>query len=137
MNRPAAVNVDEASPFEAQAFFEAIPSDPERAMALLCTQVPSDGPPTPRAAVFLENGESNYREFRNLVEHVREESITGRLAGKEVRIFTDNSVTERAWCNGTSSDKVLFELVLDLRHKDLRASSSSDCLGHAEMQREI
>ena len=57
MNRPAAVNVDEASPFEAQAFFEAIPSDPERAMALLRTQVPSDGPPTPRAAVFLENGE--------------------------------------------------------------------------------
>ena len=57
MNRPSAVNVDEASPFEAQAFFEAIPSDPERGMALLRTQVPSDGPPTPRAAVFLENGE--------------------------------------------------------------------------------
>jgi len=33
---------------------------------------------------------SNYREFRNLLETVREAAAAGRLAGAEVFMFTDN-----------------------------------------------
>jgi hypothetical protein len=32
-------------------------------------------------------------------------------------VYTNNEVTERAWFNGTSSERTLFELVLDLRHE--------------------
>jgi hypothetical protein len=39
----------------------------------------------------------NYREFRNVVEHVKHEGRSGRLAGKELIISVDNEVTERAW----------------------------------------
>jgi hypothetical protein len=60
---------------------------------------------------------SNYREFRNLVEHIKYESKNGLLAGKAVWIYTDNTVAERAWYNSTSHDVALFELVLELKHE--------------------
>jgi hypothetical protein len=43
--------------FNAQAFFEAIPSDRERAMSMLGSQVSDDGPPTPRAQTYIDLGE--------------------------------------------------------------------------------
>jgi hypothetical protein len=61
---------------------------------------------------------SNY-QFRNLVEHIKHESRKGLLAGKEVWIYTDNTVTKRAWYNGTSHDVALFKLVLELKHEML------------------
>jgi hypothetical protein len=57
---------------------------------------------------------SNYREFRNLKEHIKAEARKGCLVGKEVWIYTDNEATERAWFIGSSSVKPLFEIVLDL-----------------------
>jgi hypothetical protein len=50
------------------------------------------------------------------------QSRAGHLAGKEVWIFTDNEVTERAWYSGTSSSKALFDIMLNLWHKQLRGS---------------
>ena len=34
-------------------------------------------------------------------------------------MYTDNEVTEGAWFNGTSSNKLLFDLVLELRHLEV------------------
>jgi hypothetical protein len=55
--RPDPINVGGVAPFNAQAFFEALPSNRERALSMLRAQVPDDGPPTPRAAAFIESGE--------------------------------------------------------------------------------
>jgi hypothetical protein len=55
--RPDPLNVGGGGPFNAQAFFEALPSNRERALSMLRAQVPDDGPPTPRAAAFIESGE--------------------------------------------------------------------------------
>jgi hypothetical protein len=58
---------------------------------------------------------SNYRELRNLVEHIRQEAKNGSLTGKEVWIYTDNQVAESVWYKGTSTERTLFELMLELR----------------------
>jgi hypothetical protein len=55
--RPDPVNVGSSPPFNAQAFFQAIPSNLDRAVAMLQSQVPTDGPPTPRVAEYINNGE--------------------------------------------------------------------------------
>jgi hypothetical protein len=55
--RPNPINVGGVAPFNAQAFFEALPSNRESALSMLRAQVPDDGPPTPRAATFIESGE--------------------------------------------------------------------------------
>jgi hypothetical protein len=65
---------------------------------------------------------SNYREFRNLVEHIRQEAKLGRLAGLEVWIYTDNQVTESVWYNGTTTERSLFELILDLRQQAIEGN---------------
>ena len=43
--------------FNPAAFFEAIPSDRERAVAMIAAQVPPDGPPTPKVEPYLRSGE--------------------------------------------------------------------------------
>ena len=58
---------------------------------------------------------SNYREFRNLLEAIREESRLERLTACEVWIATDNSTAELAFFKGRSSSKALDEMVLELR----------------------
>ena len=63
---------------------------------------------------------SNYRELWNLVEHVEVQANAGLLAGREVWMYTDNQVTESAWFNGTSSNRQLYNLVLRLRHCELK-----------------
>jgi hypothetical protein len=55
-NKPNPINVGMAS-FNAQAFFEAVPANRELAMDMLRAQVPADGPPTPRAQEYIDNGE--------------------------------------------------------------------------------
>lgn len=62
---------------------------------------------------------SNWRELSNLVDAVEELANEGRLEGKEVFLFTDNSVSERAYFKGTSKSKTLFMLVLKLRRLEL------------------
>ena len=58
---------------------------------------------------------SNHREFKNLLETVREESQRGRLTGKEPWLATDNSTAEAACFKGRSSSKLLDGMVLELR----------------------
>jgi hypothetical protein len=55
--QPDHINVGGEAPFNAQAFFEVLPSNRERAMSMLRAQVPDNGPQTPRAVTFLESGE--------------------------------------------------------------------------------
>jgi hypothetical protein len=54
---PDPLNVGLNPSFNAQSFFEAISSDRDRAVSMLRAQVPLDGPPTPRAAEYIINGE--------------------------------------------------------------------------------
>ena len=56
-----------------------------------------------------------WKELRNCVGSIEQGVMEGRLQGCKVFMFTDNSAVERAFYNGTSSDKHLFELVLRLR----------------------
>jgi hypothetical protein len=58
---------------------------------------------------------SNWREFRNLLEALREEARRARLVGREVWIATDNSTAELAFYKGRSSSRILDELVLQMR----------------------
>ena len=62
---------------------------------------------------------SNYRELRNLVESVEKEAASGRLKNVELFLCTDNSVAEAAFYNGTSSSRLLFELILRLRKVEM------------------
>ena len=68
-----------------------------------------------------EGKRSNWKELRNCVGAVEEGVLGGTMRGCEVFLFTDNSVAERAYYKGTSSDKHLFELVLRLRKLAMRA----------------
>jgi hypothetical protein len=64
----------------------------------------------------VEKGESsNYRELANLVLPVKEAAAKGLLEGCELFLFTDNSIAEGAYYRGTSSSRLLFDLVLHLR----------------------
>lgn len=58
---------------------------------------------------------SNYRELRNLILTLEEAQANGDLYNTEVFVFTDNSMAERAFYNGTSSSRTLFYLVLKLQ----------------------
>ena len=58
---------------------------------------------------------SNFREFANLVMKLESEALKGQLDGAEIFLFTDNSTTECAFHNGTSTSKTLFELVLRMK----------------------
>lgn len=70
-----------------------------------------------RFGVWGEAGKgrsSNYRELRNLIETLEHMGEKGSLKGKEVFVFTDNSVSESIADRGTSSDPLLFDLVVRL-----------------------
>jgi hypothetical protein len=58
---------------------------------------------------------SNYRELRNLVEAVKDLHETSDLTGMEIWLFTDNKVAEAVYAKGNSDNKLLFELMLELR----------------------
>ena len=59
-----------------------------------------------------EDGSSNYRELRNLVETVEEEAAEEYLEGGELWIFTDNLTAESCVHKGGSTSAILHELVV-------------------------
>ena len=65
---------------------------------------------------------SNWKELRNCVGAIEEGVTSGKLHNCEVFLFTDNTVAERAYYGGTSSDKHLFELTLRLRKIVMRGN---------------
>jgi len=66
---------------------------------------------------------SNYRELRNLVEALEDLWEKGELTGVEIFIFTDNSTAEATFYKGTSSNPLLFELVLRLKKLEMEAGA--------------
>jgi hypothetical protein len=58
---------------------------------------------------------SNYRELRNLVDSLEEMSKEQKLRGTEVYFFTDNSTAENAFFKGSSTSRLLHDLVTRLR----------------------
>jgi hypothetical protein len=69
----------------------------------------------------MADSSSNFRELGNLTDMVEALEEEEDLEGAEIFVFTDNSTAERAFYNGTSSSKKLFELVLRLRLLETRA----------------
>ena len=69
----------------------------------------------------MDDSSSNFRELGNLTDMVEALEEEEELEGSEIFIFTDNSTAERAFYNGTSSSKKLFELVLRLRLLETRS----------------
>jgi hypothetical protein len=67
----------------------------------------------------MDGSSSNFRELYNLVDAVEKECKAGRLEDAELLLFTDNSTAESAFYRGTSSSKLLFELVLRLRQIEM------------------
>ena len=67
-----------------------------------------------------EDASSNFRELKNLVETLEVMAQEGNLAGHEIFMFTDNSTAEAAFYNGSSSSKLLYDLVLQLRKLEMR-----------------
>lgn len=63
---------------------------------------------------------SNYREFRNLLEAVKDATEAGMLEDKEVFIFTDNLVAEWVFAKGSSESQDLLEMVAELRLLELK-----------------
>ncbi len=62
-----------------------------------------------------EEGSSNFRELKNLVDAVKEEAHEGYLKRAELWLLTDNSTAESCFHKGSPSSKRLHELVLKLR----------------------
>jgi hypothetical protein len=58
---------------------------------------------------------SNWRELRNLVDAVRLEAESGRLAGRELWLATDNATAASAYYRGAAGSPKLHELVTELR----------------------
>ena len=59
-----------------------------------------------------EDGSSNYRELRSLVETVEEEAAERYLEGGELWIFTENSTAESCVYKGGSTSAILHKLVV-------------------------
>jgi hypothetical protein len=57
---------------------------------------------------------SNFQELFNLVLTLEEAASSGHLRNSELFLFTDNSTAEAAFYKGTSSNQLLFSLVLYL-----------------------
>ena len=62
---------------------------------------------------------SNYRELCNLVESLEQIAEEERLSGTEIYFFTDNSTAEAAFFKGSSTSKLLHELVTRLRNLEM------------------
>ncbi len=62
---------------------------------------------------------SNFRELKNLVETLELMGKNDELNGVEIFFFTDNSTAERAFYKGSSSSKLLHELVSRLKNLEM------------------
>jgi hypothetical protein len=68
----------------------------------------------------VQGNSSNYREALNLVIRVETMLAEGSLKeGTELFVFTDNSVSERVFYNGSSRSKTLHQLVVRLRKLEM------------------
>ena len=65
------------------------------------------------------NQSSNYRELLNLVETIEEEGAAGNLVDTEIWLFTDNSTAENCFNKGSSTSRLLHDLVLRLRQLEM------------------
>jgi hypothetical protein len=63
---------------------------------------------------------SNYREFHNLLDAIKDMGVSIGLEGAVVYLFTDNSTSEGVYYKGTSTSAELFELMMELRLLALR-----------------
>eukprot|EP00957_Ditylum_brightwellii_P150020 11425078-Ditylum_brightwellii.AAC.1 len=63
----------------------------------------------------VDGTSSNYKELRNLVEIVEEESLAGVLKGTIFFLAIDNFVVESVYFKGTLSSCLLFKLVVHLK----------------------
>ena len=61
-----------------------------------------------------EDTSSNYRKLRNLIETLENNGEKGILKGKENFLSTDNSTAESIAQKGSSTSKLLFELIVRL-----------------------
>ncbi len=62
-----------------------------------------------------EEESSNYKELKNLVDTVHEETMTGRAKDCELFIFTNNLTAEGFFYQGNSKSARLHALILELR----------------------
>jgi hypothetical protein len=67
-----------------------------------------------------QESSSNFREFENVVEALKEEAKQGHLKNALIFLCTDNSTVESALVKGNSSSKKLFELVLEVRRLEMQ-----------------
>jgi hypothetical protein len=67
-----------------------------------------------------QESSSNYREFENVVESLREEARLGNLKNALVFMCTDNTTVEAALVKGNSSSSKLFELALTMRQLEMQ-----------------
>ena len=67
-----------------------------------------------------EDETSNYREFENVVDALREEAQAGNLQNSLIFLCTDNSTVESAIVKGNSSSEKLFELTLEVRKLEMQ-----------------
>jgi hypothetical protein len=64
---------------------------------------------------FYEDQSLNRRKFEKIAIVLEEYYLNTGIHDLELFMFTDNIVSENAFCRGTSSSPILFELVLWLR----------------------
>ncbi len=72
----------------------------------------------------MDSSSSNLRELKNLVETLELMGQNDELNGVEMYLFTDNSTAEYAFFKGSSSSRLLFELVLKLRKLEMAKKCS-------------
>ena len=74
----------------------------------------------------MDNGSSNLRELKNLVNTLKKMAESNELEGLEIFIFTDNSTMEAAFFKGSSKSRLLFELILQLRELEMKCKTKKD-----------
>jgi hypothetical protein len=67
-----------------------------------------------------EDDSSNFREFENVVDTLRDEAIAGNLKDSLIILCTDNSTVESSLVKGNSSSEKLFNLTLEVRLLEMR-----------------
>jgi hypothetical protein len=72
-----------------------------------------------------EDESSNYGEFENLVDELREEAEAGNLLDALIFFCTDNSTVESAIVKGNSSSEKLLELTLEVRVNEMQNRARS------------
>jgi hypothetical protein len=71
-----------------------------------------------------EDNSSNFREFENVVDTLREEAKAGNLKDALIILCTDSSTVESALVKGNSSSKKLFILTLEVRQLEMWEGAS-------------